>query len=132
MRSLPTTPLPQSSSSRRPSLSIRYPLHAPPASCQAGDFPRTVSSTRWSLRVKRRLLLSRRKLPRRLAPALLAEHEPHLARRAEPLGAVGAERRAGLVECERAQPVPAEEAVVARDLSALAACVHPPSPSFTR
>ena len=42
LRSFPKTPEPQSSSRHDPSASTRYPLHAPPASCHAGDLPRTV------------------------------------------------------------------------------------------
>src|SRR3954470_603672 len=41
-RNLPKTPPPQSRSTVVPSSSTRYPLQAPPASCQAGDLPSTV------------------------------------------------------------------------------------------
>src|SRR3954451_15392502 len=41
-RNLPNTPPPQSRSTVVPSSSTRYPLQAPPASCQAGDLPSTV------------------------------------------------------------------------------------------
>ena len=48
-RSLPNTPQPQSSSTQLPPASTRYPLHAPPASCHAGDLPSTVMRTRATL-----------------------------------------------------------------------------------
>ena len=79
--------------------------------------------------VKRGLLLRRRERPRGLAPALLAEHEAQLARRAQPLRMVGPERRARLVECERAQPVAPEEAILAGHLPRLhVPCRHFPRP----
>ena len=45
------------------------------------------------LRVKRSLLLRARQRPGDLAPALLAEHEAHLLRRAQAVRMIGAERR---------------------------------------
>ena len=68
------------------------------------------STDRDRLGVKSGLLLRVRERPGGLPPALLAEHEPQLARRPQPLGMVRAERRAGLVEVEGAQAVAAEEA----------------------
>ena len=47
--------------------------------------------------MQRRLLLRVREGPRGLAAALLAEHEPQLAGRAQALGMVGTERRARLL-----------------------------------
>ena len=83
-----------------------------------------------ALGVQRRLLLSRRERPRGLAAALLAEDEAQLARRPQPLRMVGAERRAGLVECECAQSVAPEEAIVATHLPRLhvPCCQLPPTP----
>jgi putative NAD(P)-binding protein len=66
-----------------------------------------------------------------LPPALLPEHEPHLARRPKPFGGVRPERRARLIELEGTEAVPPEEAVVARHLPPIAALVHPEIP-FTR
>ena len=64
------------------------------------------------------LLLRRGERPRGLGAALLAEGEAQLARRAQAVGVVGPERRAGLVLAQRAQQVAAEVAVVARHLLA--------------
>src|SRR5215218_1724414 len=69
-----------------------------------------------TLRVQRSLLLRARQRPRDLAAPLLAEHEAHLLRRAQPVRVVGAERRAGSVAVQRAQHVAPEEAVLAADL----------------
>src|SRR5436309_3148462 len=66
-----------------------------------------------------RLLLRGREGVGGARPALLAEGEAQLARWAEPLGGVGAERRAGLVETQSAQHVAPEEACLARHLAAL-------------
>src|SRR5437867_9213148 len=82
----------------------------------------------------RGLLLRGRESPGGLLPALLAEQEAQLARRVQPLRAVGAERRAGLVEIERAEAMAREEALLARDLGAALdaargdSCGHPSRP----
>ena len=57
-----------------------------------------------------------RERERGLAPALLAEDEAHLRRRLQAVRVIGPERRAGLVEFERAEAVAGEEAVLARHL----------------
>jgi hypothetical protein len=54
--------------------------------------------------------------PRRARPALLAELEAHLTRRAQALWVVRPERRAGFIEAQRAQAVALEEAVLASRL----------------
>jgi len=60
--------------------------------------------------VKRDLLGRRREFPGDLQPALGAEYEAQLARRPQPLGPVGPERRARAVLTHRAQPVSLKEA----------------------
>ena len=72
-------------------------------------------ATGW-LGVQSGLLLSARERPGGLAAALLAEHEPHLRRRPQPVRMVGPERRARLVEFEGAEAVAGEEALLARHL----------------
>ena len=57
------------------------------------------------------MLIFRRRSPQFLAPALLAEYEPHLARRSQSLRRVGPEGRARLVELERAEAVPPDETI---------------------
>jgi hypothetical protein len=62
--------------------------------------------------VKRRLLGRRRERPGDLQPALGSEYEPQLARRPQPIGPVGPERRAGTVLADRAQLVALKEALL--------------------
>ena len=76
-----------------------------------------------ALGVQRGLLLRRGERPCRAGAALLPEHEPHLLRRAQ-LRLVRAERRAGLVELQRAEQVDAEEAVLAARLRRRPAAVR--------
>src|SRR4051794_15635875 len=88
--------------------------------------PRTGSA------VQRRLLLGSRERPRSLRATLLAEVEPKLTRWPQAVRVIRAERRARLVQIERAQQVAAEVALIARDLlrccTALRHCpVRPPS-----
>src|SRR4051812_15033578 len=64
----------------------------------------------------RGLLLRAREGPADLSPALLAEDEAQLAGGPQPLRVVGAERRAGLVELQRAKAAGREEALLARHL----------------
>src|SRR4051794_10456855 len=66
--------------------------------------------------VQRGLLLCRREGPDGLGAPLLAEGEAQLARRAQALRPVRAERRARLLEGQRAQRVASEVARLARDL----------------
>src|SRR4051812_29105203 len=68
------------------------------------------------LGVKGGLLLRVRERPGGLPATLLPEHEAELLRRPQPLRMVGAERRAGLVQRQRAEHVLAKEAVLAADL----------------
>ena len=97
------------------------------------DTPGSEWIARQRLSVKRGLLLSGRERPRGLAPALLAEHEAQLARRPQPLRMVRPERRARLVECECAQTVAPEEAILATHLPdlRLPRCHCSPEPQFT-
>ena len=69
-----------------------------------------------ALTVQGGLLVRAGEGPRGRGAALLAEGEAQLARRAQAVGMVRPEGRAGLVEVQRAQQVAAEVAVVARDL----------------
>ena len=78
--------------------------------------------------MKRSLFLRRRERPGGLAATLLSEHEPELAGRAEAVRMVRAERGARLVECECAQSVPAEEALLAGDLPCLRRSALPQFP----
>ena len=80
--------------------------------------------TRRASAVKRGLLLCAGKRPGGARALLLAEVEPQLLRRAQPVGMIGAEGRAGSLELERAEQVAPEVAVVARRPSCL-----PPGPS---
>ena len=66
--------------------------------------------------VQRGLLLGAREGPGGLAPALLAEDEAHLGRGPQAVGMIGPERRARLVQFQRAQALAGEEALLARDL----------------
>ena len=67
-------------------------------------------------RAARACSCARRERPGGLAPALLAEDEAHLGRRPQAVRVIGPERRARLVELERAEAVAREEALLARDL----------------
>jgi NhaP-type Na+/H+ or K+/H+ antiporter len=71
---------------------------------------------RAGLAVQRRLLLGGRERPGRLRAPLLAEVEPQLARWPQTVRMVRAERRARLVQIERAEKVAPEVALIARDL----------------
>jgi hypothetical protein len=69
-----------------------------------------------ALRVQRHLLAGRRERPRHLQSALLAEDEPHLARRAQAVGVRGAERGARTAVGDCTQQVLVKEAVLAARL----------------
>ena len=87
----------------------------------------------WTSAVERRLLLRRGKGPCRSGATLLTEDEAQLRRRFE-LRLVRPERRAGLIELQRAEQVDAEEALLAADLggrsllwcSPALSCLHVP------
>ena len=76
--------------------------------------------------VQRGLLLGGRERPRGLPAALLAEHEAHLAGRAQPSGWSGRKVAHGSSQRQRAQGVAAEEAVLAGHLACLRAHVAVP------
>jgi hypothetical protein len=65
------------------------------------------------LSVQRDLLAGRGERPGDLEPALLAKHEPHLARGSQPVGVLWAKRRAGSRLGDRAEKIFTEEATVA-------------------
>ena len=112
-------PRPGSPSRRRRRPATRATFRATVISAVAHPTRRmltAVGGVKDGVQVERGLLLSRRERPCGLAAALLAEHEAQLRRRAQPLGVIGPERRARLVELERAQAVAGEEALLARDL----------------
>src|SRR4051794_13331295 len=135
-RSLPNTPLPQSSSTAVSPSSSRYPEHAPPASCQEGDLPRTVSRilrlypesavapNRWApvgAEGRSGVRLRKRVRGRR---ALGPEDKRRLALGGQAaLG--GAEGRAGFVEVERAEHVLVKKAVLAARWLRLGHVGHP-------
>src|SRR5687768_11404739 len=97
-----------------PSSSSRYPEHAPPASCQDGDLPRTVNLMGGAYPARSEHSAVRMRKGVRGGGALGAEDEGQLALGLE--AALGqAKRGARLVEVERAEHVLLEVAVLAAD-----------------
>ena len=97
---------------------IRTMAMNPPISGQymAGNHTAQPDAGPWS-GVQRDLLVGRGERPCDLQPPLLAEHEPKLARRPEPLWVSGAECRARAALGDRTEAVLMKEAILAACLA---------------
>ena len=108
--------LPRRRADLQPRRAVRVRLDPRPRADRHAGLSELGSQPQGRSAVQSSLLLGARERPGGLAAALLAEHEPHLRRRPQPVRMVGPERRARLVELEGAEAVAGEEALLARHL----------------